>query len=107
MSAAFRFCPQCATPLEWLAREEDGGPKERLRAQHSTSAWELDTRGDVAWLRSLPGVRVRDFDGGWARFESDEEVAQRVLRDALGRGPVRSFSPLRPSLTEIFKEVVK
>ncbi len=31
MSAAFRFCPQCATPLEWLAREEDGGPKERLR----------------------------------------------------------------------------
>ena len=31
MSAPFRFCPQCATPLEWLAREEDGGPKERLR----------------------------------------------------------------------------
>lgn len=28
---AFRFCPQCATPLQWLAREEDGGPKERLR----------------------------------------------------------------------------
>ncbi|MFT3666352.1 NUDIX domain-containing protein [Piscinibacter sp.] len=32
MSAVgFRFCPQCATPLQWLAREEDGGPKERLR----------------------------------------------------------------------------
>ncbi len=31
MSGAFRFCPQCATPLEWLARDEDGGPKERLR----------------------------------------------------------------------------
>jgi len=28
---AFRFCPACATPLQWLAREEDGGPKERLR----------------------------------------------------------------------------
>ena len=27
----FRFCPQCATPLEWLALPEDGGPKERLR----------------------------------------------------------------------------
>jgi NADH pyrophosphatase NudC (nudix superfamily) len=26
-----KFCPQCATPLQWLAREEDGGPKERLR----------------------------------------------------------------------------
>ncbi len=31
MSADFRFCPQCATPLQWLSREEDGGPKERLR----------------------------------------------------------------------------
>ena len=28
---AFRFCPACASPLQWLAREEDGGPKERLR----------------------------------------------------------------------------
>jgi len=28
---AFRFCPSCANPLEWLALEEDGGPKERLR----------------------------------------------------------------------------
>jgi NAD+ diphosphatase len=31
MSESFRFCPQCATPLQWLAREEDGGPKQRLR----------------------------------------------------------------------------
>ncbi len=26
-----RFCPQCATPLAWLTRDEDSGPKERLR----------------------------------------------------------------------------
>jgi NADH pyrophosphatase NudC (nudix superfamily) len=31
MTGDFRFCPQCATPLQWLAREEDGGPKQRLR----------------------------------------------------------------------------
>jgi NAD+ diphosphatase len=29
--SAFRFCPSCATPLELLSLEEDGGPKERLR----------------------------------------------------------------------------
>ena len=28
---AWRFCPQCATGLAWLSREEDGGPKTRLR----------------------------------------------------------------------------
>ena len=27
----YRFCPQCATPLQWLTQQEDGGPKERLR----------------------------------------------------------------------------
>ena len=29
--SAFRFCPQCATPLQMLVQEEDGGPKERLK----------------------------------------------------------------------------
>jgi NAD+ diphosphatase len=27
----YRFCPQCATPLAWIAQQEDGGSKERLR----------------------------------------------------------------------------
>jgi NAD+ diphosphatase len=31
MTQAFRFCPQCATPLQALAQEEDGGMKTRLR----------------------------------------------------------------------------
>ena len=31
MRHEFRFCPSCATPLQWLAQLEDGGPKERLR----------------------------------------------------------------------------
>ena len=28
---AYRFCPQCATPLALISADEDGGPKERLR----------------------------------------------------------------------------
>jgi NADH pyrophosphatase NudC (nudix superfamily) len=31
MSAAYKFCPQCAAPLQMLVAEEDGGPKTRLR----------------------------------------------------------------------------
>lgn len=27
----FRFCPQCASPLEWLTQLEDSGQVERLR----------------------------------------------------------------------------
>jgi NADH pyrophosphatase NudC (nudix superfamily) len=31
MSAAYRFCPCCATPLTLVGRDEDGGYRERLR----------------------------------------------------------------------------
>ena len=31
MTAPFRFCPQCATPLAPITLAEDGGDKERLR----------------------------------------------------------------------------
>ena len=32
-----RFCPQCATPLAWIAQQEDGGEKQRLRC--ASCAW--------------------------------------------------------------------
>jgi len=31
MTKSFRFCPDCASPLEFIAMLEDGGAKERLR----------------------------------------------------------------------------
>jgi NADH pyrophosphatase NudC (nudix superfamily) len=31
MTAAFTYCPQCATPLALITKAEDGGDKERLR----------------------------------------------------------------------------
>jgi NADH pyrophosphatase NudC (nudix superfamily) len=31
MTHQFKFCPNCATPLEWIAQLEDGGEKQRLR----------------------------------------------------------------------------
>jgi NADH pyrophosphatase NudC (nudix superfamily) len=31
MKQEYRFCPHCATPLEWLGALEDSGHKQRLR----------------------------------------------------------------------------
>lgn len=31
MTAHYKFCPQCATPLAMVEAMEDGGPKQRLR----------------------------------------------------------------------------
>ncbi|WP_374664241.1 NUDIX domain-containing protein [Ramlibacter sp.] len=44
MTVGYRFCPQCATPLQMLAQQEDGGEKSRLRcAACSWTHWNNPT----------------------------------------------------------------
>lgn len=84
------------------------GPREQLREQHSAPRWELDSTGDVGWLREEPGVSVVDFEGGSAVFDVDDpSTAQRVLRRALDGAEVSRFAPQHPSLSQIFKEVIQ
>jgi len=84
------------------------GTRDELRAQHSTLRYQLDSSGDTGWLRDEPGITVIDFEGGSALFDVDEPSnAQRVLREALQRGAVTSFTPQHPSLAQIFKEVIR
>ncbi|MCM3614099.1 ATP-binding cassette domain-containing protein [Microbacterium enclense] len=84
------------------------GSGDALRAQHATHRYELVSGGDAGWLRDETGVTVLDFDGGYALFDAaDDATAQRVLRGAVERGDVASFAPQRPSLAEIFKEVIQ
>ncbi|MCS3843252.1 ABC transporter ATP-binding protein [Microbacterium sp. AK031] len=84
------------------------GPREQLREQYSAPRWELESSGDVGWLREEPGVSVVDFDGGSAVFDVDApSTAQRVLRRALDGAEVSRFTPQHPSLSQIFKEVIQ
>ncbi len=82
------------------------GGREELREQYAGTRYELHSGGDAGWLRAVPGVELVDFDGGYALFEAADDVAQHVLRSALDRGTVQSFAPVRPTLGEIFREVV-
>ncbi|QEW04596.1 ABC transporter ATP-binding protein [Microbacterium lushaniae] len=84
------------------------GSRDALRTEHSGRRFELVSAGDAGWVREQPGITVVDFAGGYALFEADDdEAAQRVLRHAVERGDVASFAPQRPTLAEIFKEVIQ
>lgn len=88
------------------------GSREALRAQHAGREFELELAGpaaDAGWVRERQGVTVTHLDGGFARFEADDEAAQAVLAAAVaGVGfTVRRFTPVTPSLAQIFKEVVR
>jgi ABC-2 type transport system ATP-binding protein len=84
------------------------GARDELRAKHSSPRFELVVESDAGWLRDHPGVRIVDLDGPRAVFDVTDGVKteQQVLQAALNKGDVRSFSPVVPSLEEIFKGVI-
>lgn len=83
------------------------GEREALRDQHATPLWEIETAGDAGWVRDQAGVTVQELDGSYALFRADSlAAAQSVLTSAVGRGGVDRFTPVRPRLAEIFKEVI-
>ncbi len=82
------------------------GSRDELRSEYSSNRWEL-VGSDAGWLRGQPGVSVIEFEGGRAVFEADAASAQQVLRTAVDRGAVTSFTPQRPSLAQIFTEVIQ
>ncbi|MBN9112639.1 MAG: ATP-binding cassette domain-containing protein [Pseudonocardia sp.] len=58
------------------------------------------------WADSLPGVRVVESGPHATRVELDGASDQDVLRAAMAAGPVHSFGPHRPPLTELYRDVV-
>ncbi|MER7080269.1 DUF4162 domain-containing protein, partial [Saccharopolyspora kobensis] len=53
------------------------------------------------------GAQVVSVDGSRTTLQLDEDADdQAVLKAALTTGPVREFSRHRPSLTELFRNVV-
>jgi ABC-2 type transport system ATP-binding protein len=84
------------------------GDRASLRDRHAAPRYELRVDTDAGWLRDQPGVTLIDLDGPRAVFDlADGADDQDVLRAALERGRVRAFGPVVPSLTEIFREVVR
>jgi ABC-2 type transport system ATP-binding protein len=79
------------------------GSREELRQTHASDRYEIVVAQDAGWIRDVPGTTLLELDGPRAVFES---APQQVLKAALDRGEVRSFTPVVPTLDEIFKEVI-
>lgn len=81
------------------------GTKEELESRGAIKH-RLVMDGDAGWVRSMPGLRVDDVDGATAVFEVlTPGAANTLLAEALRRGTVIEFARLRPSLSEIYREV--
>lgn len=81
------------------------GTKNDLESRGATRH-RLVLSGDAGWVRELPGLRVDDVDGCTALFEIlDPGCEHELLTQALERGEVIEFARVRPTLSEIYREV--
>ena len=81
------------------------GSSDQLRA-NAPRRHRITVSPDAGWLRDEPGLQVIDVAGPTAVLEFDGvSAAQRILAAALSRGTVEEFTPLRPTLSEIYREV--
>jgi ABC-2 type transport system ATP-binding protein len=81
------------------------GTPEDLRS-NSVARHRLVLSGDAGWVRGVPGIHAVDVEGSTALLEVVEHGAERrLLEEALRRGEVHEFSPQRPSLAQIYREV--
>jgi ABC-2 type transport system ATP-binding protein len=79
------------------------GPVDELRASGGRQLMVEADQARPGWADGLPGVRVVSADGARTVVElTDGADDQSVLAAALATGPVRSFGPRWPSLTELF-----
>ena len=83
------------------------GPRSDLRAKHATLRYRVAAE-NTAWLDGRPGVTVIERTPEGAMFDAaDADTVQDALATALKHGAVTDFSRQRPTLAEIFKEVVR
>ena len=81
------------------------GTKDELESR-GTTRHRLVLDADAGWVRDFAGLRVDDVDGPKAVFEiCTPGVEAELLRQALQRGNVIEFARVRPTLSEIYREV--
>ncbi|MEO5832600.1 MAG: ATP-binding cassette domain-containing protein, partial [Nakamurella sp.] len=87
------------------------GERDALRHDHASLRYRLTVDPDAGWLRDWAtdnGLRVIDIDGPRAVIELGRpDLEQPLLAEALRRGPVREFAPIVPTLSQIFREVIR
>ncbi len=84
------------------------GAIDELR-RHERPRWVVDGPPGDGWTSGLAGVRVVESANGRTVLEldsTDHGAEQPVLTAALAAGAVREFAPVRPSLTELYRDAV-
>jgi ABC-2 type transport system ATP-binding protein len=83
------------------------GTIDELRALRQRDLWRVEVAAPPGWSEVVPATRVVSEDAGVTVLELQPGAdTQRVLDIARAAGEVTAFGPVRPTLAELFREVV-
>ena len=82
------------------------GTVDELRASRAERALRIGTEAAAGWADGLAGVESAESGATTTLLLTAEADDQVILDAARALGPVREFTPLRPSLAELFREAV-
>jgi len=83
------------------------GAVAELRSSDGPEVIEVRGPADAGWARAVPGVEVLAQNGDLIRIQVEPGTDdQAVLRAALAAGPVHEFSRRRPTLVDLYRDVV-
>ncbi|MEY9926688.1 ABC-2 type transport system ATP-binding protein [Catenulispora sp. GP43] len=82
------------------------GTVDVLRASRAERALRIGTDAAPGWADGLAGVESAEYGPTTMLILSAQADDQAILDAARALGPVREFTPLRPSLADLFREAV-
>jgi ABC-2 type transport system ATP-binding protein len=84
------------------------GTIDELRAMRARNLWRVSVPAAAdAWWEVVPGVTLAERNDGAVVLELDGAAdPQRLLDLARAEGDVVDFGPVRPTLSELFREVI-
>jgi ABC-2 type transport system ATP-binding protein len=82
------------------------GTVDELRASRSERALRVGTDAAAGWADGLSGVVSADYGPTTTLVLAPDADDQLILDAARALGRVREFTPLRPSLADLFREAV-
>ena len=98
----------CATTSSSSPGAKSAPPAAANIFGNSTPGTATTCAARAIWAGFAPSITVVEFDGGNALFDAaDDAAAQRVLQRAAREASIDSFAPVRPTLAQIFKEVIQ
>jgi ABC-2 type transport system ATP-binding protein len=82
------------------------GSVDELRASRAERALRVGTDAAAGWADALAGVESAEYGPTTTLILASDADDQAILDTARALGPVREFTPLRPSLADLFREAV-